>query len=177
MLSSSNWVVTKTSCLLCGVVEGNHGIGLAANADDRLEWPFSILKILQFNFKPIFFDKSMGKTITSYREINILNRSARFIHWFQLKRLNLYANSGPFFVDLLFHCGSLLLHNSRLTAVNPPSEIHHPGLQKSNDHEQPCKPRQFPLSGAVFVGCLLIACLYDSQLLRRFFGLRSKEPA
>jgi IS1 family transposase len=49
-------------------------------------------------------------------------------------------------------------HLPSLPFIDQPSEEHHNQLQDSHASEHPCKPRQFPLSGTVFIGCLLAEC-------------------
>jgi hypothetical protein len=49
-------------------------------------------------------------------------------------------------------------HLASLTAIDQPSKEHDHQLQDTNASQYPCKPRQFSLSGSVFIGRLLAAC-------------------
>src|SRR6185437_4021937 len=61
------------------------------------------------------------------------------------------------YMPLLSHFVPLPSHLASLTAIDQPSEGHDHQLQNPNNGQHPCKPRQFPLGGKLFVECLLIA--------------------
>jgi hypothetical protein len=91
----------------------------------------------------------------------------------------------PHDVALLPHLVTLSPHFMGLTGIDSQSEIHDDKLQDPDPGENPCKPRQFDLSGSVFIGCLLtiafccvIGCAgvplafnYNDRLRRDWRGL------
>lgn len=73
-------------------------------------------------------------------------------------------------------CFRLPCHDRGLAAIHQPREEHHEELQDPNSGEHPCKPNQFPLSGALFLGyllgtycCLVAGCCGIAMAFR--FGL------
>ena len=82
-------------------------------------------------------------------------------HELPFHQFGLFSHSLPLAkhdVPLSSHFMPLTPHFISLTAINQPGEEHHNQLQNANGGQYPCKPRQFPLSSAVFVGCLLAVC-------------------
>jgi hypothetical protein len=62
------------------------------------------------------------------------------------------------YMPLPSHLMPRTAHLAGLTGIYPQGEEHYDQLQYAYASQHPCKPRQFPLSGPVFIGCLLVVC-------------------